>query len=108
MFGYDRSTQLSEITDGTASTMSVIETTSGGPWTAGGPSTIRGLDPSRKPYIGPGRPFSSPHRGGVNVLFADGSVHFIRQSVNPQVFEAMATIAGGEVLTLNPWDAQVP
>jgi len=30
------------------------------------------------------------------VLFADGSVRFISEDVDPLVFEAMGTIAGGE------------
>lgn len=46
--------------------------------------------------------FSSKHPGGVNLLFADGSVRFI-QSITvdgPQrlAFWAMGTIAGGEVI----------
>ena len=49
VFGFDRSTPLIEITDGTATTMAVAETAeSNGPWKAGGPATVRGLDPSRR------------------------------------------------------------
>jgi len=32
----------------------------------------------------------------VNVLFADASVRSIKATMSPEVFEAMATIAGGE------------
>ncbi|HYH66378.1 MAG TPA: DUF1559 domain-containing protein [Urbifossiella sp.] len=39
--------------------------------------------------------FSSPHINGVNALFADGSVHAIRQSVSMSVYPFTATIADG-------------
>jgi prepilin-type N-terminal cleavage/methylation domain-containing protein/prepilin-type processing-associated H-X9-DG protein len=39
---------------------------------------------------------SSNHPGGVNVLFMDGSVRFIKSSVNYQAWYAIATISGGE------------
>ena len=39
----------------------------------------------------------SLHPGGVNVLFADGSVRFIRENVSSNVWRAFSTRAGGEV-----------
>jgi prepilin-type processing-associated H-X9-DG protein len=36
--------------------------------------------------------------GGVNVCFGDGSVRFVRDSINPQTWRALATRAGGEVI----------
>ena len=42
---------------------------------------------------------SSKHAGGVNALFADGSVHFIKNSVNPITWYGLGTIAGGEVIS---------
>jgi prepilin-type processing-associated H-X9-DG protein len=41
---------------------------------------------------------SSFHPGGVNVLFIDGSVHFIKNSINYPTWMALGTIAGGEVI----------
>jgi prepilin-type processing-associated H-X9-DG protein len=77
--------------------MLIVETNVAiGMWTEGGPATIRGLDPAKQPYIGKGRQFGGSHPEGVQVLFVDGSVHVIRDSIEPRVFEAMATIAGGE------------
>jgi prepilin-type N-terminal cleavage/methylation domain-containing protein/prepilin-type processing-associated H-X9-DG protein len=40
----------------------------------------------------------SYHSGGVNCAFADGSVHFIRDSIDPLLWRAMGTRAGGEVI----------
>jgi prepilin-type processing-associated H-X9-DG protein len=90
-FGHDRQNRQEDIKDGTATTMMVIETTwKNGPWTAGGYPTVRGLDPSGGPYLGAGGQF------GSNVLFADGSVRVLTDSIRPEVLEALATIAGGE------------
>ncbi len=41
----------------------------------------------------------SRHPGGVNTLFGDGSVHFLKGSVNPQTWVALGSIAGGEVIS---------
>jgi prepilin-type processing-associated H-X9-DG protein len=41
---------------------------------------------------------SSNHPGGVNVGLIDGSVRFIKDSVNWQTWAAIATRAGGEVI----------
>jgi prepilin-type N-terminal cleavage/methylation domain-containing protein/prepilin-type processing-associated H-X9-DG protein len=42
---------------------------------------------------------SSHHPGGVNALFADGSVHFMKNSISPVTWRALGTIAGGEVVS---------
>jgi prepilin-type N-terminal cleavage/methylation domain-containing protein/prepilin-type processing-associated H-X9-DG protein len=39
---------------------------------------------------------SSFHPGGVNMAYADGSVHFITLYIDFPTFQALATIAGGE------------
>lgn len=41
----------------------------------------------------------SRHPGGINALFADGSVRFIKSAINPIPWRALATRAGGEVLS---------
>jgi prepilin-type N-terminal cleavage/methylation domain-containing protein/prepilin-type processing-associated H-X9-DG protein len=40
----------------------------------------------------------SRHPGGVNVVKADGSVHFIQQTIDLRIWQALGTIAGGEVI----------
>ena len=42
---------------------------------------------------------SSQHPGGVNALMADGSVHFIKNSISPNIWWALGTRANGEVLS---------
>ncbi len=41
----------------------------------------------------------SRHPGGVNAGFGDGSVHFIKSTINPVVWIGLNSIRGGEVLT---------
>ncbi len=43
----------------------------------------------------------SKHTGGVNAAFADGSVKFIRDSVDPATWRGMGSKSGGEVVTLD-------
>jgi len=40
----------------------------------------------------------SRHSGGINVTMGDGSVKFVKNSVNPAVWLGLNTIAGGEVI----------
>jgi prepilin-type processing-associated H-X9-DG protein len=95
---------MEDLKDGAAATLLLAETGVGnGPWSAGGPATVRGLDPARQPYIGRARQFGGLHRRGLNVAFADGSVRFLKDTIDPKVFEALSTIAGGEQLPPG-WD----
>ena len=41
------------------------------------------------------------HTGGANVVFADGSVHFLNANMTPAAFAALITARGGEVNTAN-------
>ena len=43
--------------------------------------------------------FWSPHPGGANFAFADGSVRFLRYEAN-DIMPALATRAGGEIVSL--------
>src|SRR5262245_13082 len=75
-FSYDRKITFEDIKDGTSYTFVAVETAwPSGAWTAGGPDTVRGLDPEASPYLGVPGQFGGNHYGGTNVLVADGSVH---------------------------------
>jgi prepilin-type processing-associated H-X9-DG protein len=41
----------------------------------------------------------SRHAGGVNTLMADGSVRFIKDSINPNAWWGIGSKAGGEVVS---------
>jgi prepilin-type processing-associated H-X9-DG protein len=97
IFGYDRVTTPADIKDGASATMMFAE--SGieiGSWLQGGTATVRGLDPAKKPCIGPGRQFGGLHDGVAIIAMADGSVRVVKESIAPAIFEAMSTMAGGE------------
>ena len=99
VFGYNRVTRLRDITDGTSNTIAVTEVNKKlGPWAQGGGSTIRSL--TKKPYIngpdGIGGPWGGG--GGVQAAFADGSVRFISEDIDPSVMKALVTIRGGETI----------
>ena len=39
------------------------------------------------------------HTGGANHVFADGSVHFVKKSMDIRMFVKLLTRAGGDVVT---------
>jgi prepilin-type processing-associated H-X9-DG protein len=93
-FRYDDATKVGSLQRGLSYTMTISETTSNiGPWAAGGPSTVRGLDAEAEPYIGRGRQFGGAHPDGANTSFADGSVRFLKWKMSPKSFQAMVTLA---------------
>jgi hypothetical protein len=110
VFSFSRQTKLADIVDGSSHTMMVSETTlNNAPWLAGGLTTVRSADPTRLPYLGKGGQFGSLHRQNIewrslpvtNILLVDGSVHSLRESINPEVFAALTTIAGSEPIRLD-------
>lgn len=42
--------------------------------------------------------FGSPYPGGGQFVFADGSVQFLREDIDPEVLRALSTPAGGETI----------
>ncbi|MBX6313919.1 MAG: DUF1559 domain-containing protein [Isosphaeraceae bacterium] len=62
-------------------------------------------DPNDNIYVGPGgaAPPTSLHPGGCNVAFSDGSVKFIKDSVNLQSWWGLGTRNGSEVLSADSY-----
>jgi prepilin-type N-terminal cleavage/methylation domain-containing protein/prepilin-type processing-associated H-X9-DG protein len=58
-----------------------------------------GCSPGCDPSFGFSYPASSAHPGGVNACFADGSVRFIKNSINRMTWWGLGTRANGEILS---------
>jgi prepilin-type processing-associated H-X9-DG protein len=70
----------------------------------GGPNSVSCHNPSDASwltFVGPlgSAPPNSNHPGGVNVAMADGSVRFIKDTVNLETWWAVGTRSGGEVVS---------
>jgi len=52
-------------------------------------------------YVGTNIPLNSPHSGGVNVLFGDGSVHFLSESLALDVLGRLATRDDGQIVVVD-------
>jgi hypothetical protein len=92
MFDGQQGRKMSDITDGLSNTIMVVEADDDRAvvWTK--PEDWQ-FDPQH-PMAGLGR----AHAQGFNALFADSSVHMLARSLDPQAFQAMLTIAGGEAV----------
>ncbi len=47
--------------------------------------------------------FKSYHAGGANFAMADGSIRFIKQSINPRTYNALGTRATGEIVSADAY-----
>ena len=84
-------TDTRHITDGSSQTILVLETDTPVPWTK--PDDLKWTKGEPVPRL------ASPHAGGAHAVFADGSIRFLRSTIEPQRLEAILTINGGEVLS---------
>jgi prepilin-type N-terminal cleavage/methylation domain-containing protein/prepilin-type processing-associated H-X9-DG protein len=87
----------------------------GGFWGQGAYTSTHGrVFPPNAPYVKYGLPnyppirtekllsawqFGSVHPGGLNFMFADGSVHWIKNSISPAVWYGLQTTHNGEVIS---------
>jgi prepilin-type processing-associated H-X9-DG protein len=93
-FGYDRLIRAADISARLDATMAAIETTqANGPWSAGGSPSVRGAPLDNSCCIGKDAAFGGLHRGGAKVLWADGSVRFVTEKIDPELFRREACIA---------------
>jgi prepilin-type processing-associated H-X9-DG protein len=102
-FPHSRSIKLNDVRDGTANTITVIETANSG---------INWMEPKDYPIeelrFGPrvavDRRIGGNHPGGANAGFADGSVRFLReQDFANETLKALATIDKGENMDHVRW-----
>jgi hypothetical protein len=95
-FGYERLLSFEAVSRRGPNLLAIAETSfATGPWTAAGLPTVRGLD-NASPYLGREAQFGGIHKAGMNVALADASVRFVKESIDPSVFEALAQIKNGE------------
>jgi prepilin-type N-terminal cleavage/methylation domain-containing protein/prepilin-type processing-associated H-X9-DG protein len=129
MFYRNSRTRIADITDGLSNTLAIGEKNAkntmaswvgivpGATWRSANDLAVYGRIPSNLPAAlvlghacrqhppsaeaGVAEDFSSPHINGVNVLFADGSVHAIRTTIDMAVYPFTASIADGIPLTID-------
>ena len=86
-----RPTSSTQIADGLADTVLLVEVRGAGiGWTQ-----PRDLDARTNP-LRIGTDLGGNHKGGVNVVTADGQTHFLPDTLSPQEVHALLTAAGGE------------
>ncbi|MBL8865952.1 MAG: DUF1559 domain-containing protein, partial [Planctomycetia bacterium] len=83
-------TSFANITDGTSNSIMIAEAAEAVVWTK--PDDLE-FDPKKDPPK-----FGGHSANGFNALFGDGSVRFIRDSIDKMVLKALITIDGGEVV----------
>jgi hypothetical protein len=94
IWGYDRQITLTDIHDGLSETLLFLETTrDSGPWTAGGPPTVRGFIAGDEPSFGLGRQLGGFHPKGCQAAMADGSVKLLELDIESDVLAQHLTLA---------------
>jgi prepilin-type N-terminal cleavage/methylation domain-containing protein/prepilin-type processing-associated H-X9-DG protein len=121
VFPINAARRLADILDGSSQTIMIAECAgrpqlwrrrrevpnihlSGGPWASRNLLWCRGASADGNAFFGPcainctnDREVYSFHAGGADVVFADGSVHFLKENVDIRDFARLVTYAGGEV-----------
>jgi prepilin-type N-terminal cleavage/methylation domain-containing protein/prepilin-type processing-associated H-X9-DG protein len=98
---FNQNVSLAEITDGSSSTIQIGEDPEAinAMWASGHNVFDQSAPINARPPSEFGEELTSQHPGGVNALFADGSVHFFKQTIDRRVLGALCTRAGDEILS---------
>ncbi len=98
---FNRAISLAQITDGASQTIQVGEDPEAinALWISGHNIFDQSAPINARPPTEYGEELTSQHPGGVNTLFADASVHFLKNSTNVVPLAALCTRALGEVLS---------
>jgi hypothetical protein len=110
MFRVNSAARIREVTDGTSNTIMIGELDrldvsnsnfSQDGWAIGGSPTI--FSTCSNACRGPNSNFfeepASEHVGGIHVGLADGSIRFIADTIDKQLFAAMGSMQNDEVLS---------
>ena len=101
IFGIDRTTKVTDVTDGLSNTMLAAGITGKVSSWADGSASFRPF--VLEPYINGPDGFGSGQKNGMPVLMADGSVRFLNKETEPTIIRRMAAMADAL-----PLDASVP
>jgi prepilin-type N-terminal cleavage/methylation domain-containing protein/prepilin-type processing-associated H-X9-DG protein len=98
---FNRPIALAEITDGSSQTIQVGEDPEAinAMWVSGHNVFDQSAPINARPPSEYGEELTSQHPGGVNALFCDGSVHFLKDQTSRPILSALCTRAGGEVVS---------
>ena len=97
---FNECVSLARITDGSSRTILVGEAPEAinALWIGGHNCFDQSAPINARPPTEYGEELTSQHPGGVNALFADGSVRFLKASLDARTLSALCTRAGGEVV----------
>ncbi len=99
-FLFNQNVAMAQVLDGSSGTIFVGEAPEAinALWASGHNIFDQSAAINARPKYEYGEELTSQHPGGVNALFGDGSVHFLKNSLNLNVLAALCTRAGGEVV----------
>jgi hypothetical protein len=98
--------RVTGIPDGTSNTLMVVEATEPVEWTK--PEDLTFTDRGPGAPEGPLPKLGGLFTGGFHGLMCDGEVRFYSANLSEKKLRALITVSGGEVLSLEPSEFQVP